>query len=68
MRMMNPINAAKAALERAFQIARTGHCQSTDDIRRQLQQEGHYQHQVTGPMLDRQLIELARKARVLSTD
>jgi hypothetical protein len=66
MRMMNPLNADKTALERAFEIARAGQCHSIEDIRRQLQQEGYNQYQIQGPVLGRQLSELARRARASS--
>jgi len=68
MRMMNPLNADRTALERAFEIARAGHCHSIEDIRRQLQSEGYNQYQIQGPVLGRQLSELARRARASSPD
>jgi hypothetical protein len=68
MRMMNPLNADKTALERAFEIARAGYCHSIEDIRRQLQHEGYNQYQIQGPVLGRQLSELARRARASSPD
>jgi hypothetical protein len=61
--MMNPLNAEKTALERAFEIARAGRCRSPEDIRRQLRDEGYNQYQIAGPLLGRQLIELSRMAR-----
>jgi hypothetical protein len=46
------------ALERAFELARSGKCASVTEIRRQLRAEGLAQSQVEGPMLTRQLREL----------
>ena len=67
MRMMNPLNAEKTALERAFEIARTGRWQRVEDIRRQFLQEGYNHRQVEGPLLGRQLMEAARLARLAQT-
>jgi hypothetical protein len=67
MRMMNPLNAEKTALERAFEIARTGRWDRVEDIRRQLHQEGYNYRQVEGPLLGRQLVEAARLARLAQT-
>lgn len=64
MRMMNPMNAEKTSLERAFEIARTGRWHRVEDIRRQLLQEGYNHRQVEGPLLGRQLVEAARLARL----
>ncbi len=63
MRIMHPINCQQTALERAFQIARLGHCESVEDIRRQLGREGFDRHQIAGPVLGQQLLDLARRAR-----
>jgi hypothetical protein len=64
MRTMNRMDARKTALERAFEIARTGRWERVEDIRRQLLQEGYNYRQVEGPLLGRQLIEAARLARL----
>ena len=42
-------------LERAFELARSGDCQSVQEIRERLRAEGHIDSQVTGPSLMRQL-------------
>lgn len=41
----------KTALERAFEIARTGTCESVEDIRRQLAREGFDRRQIEGRTL-----------------
>jgi len=42
-------------LERAFQLARSGHCKTTADIQLRLKAEGYDFGQVIGPMLLKQL-------------
>ncbi len=49
-------------LERAFELARSGDCRSTDEIRKRLNAEGYSGQQVTGPTLLRQLRELCAAA------
>jgi arginine repressor len=51
------------ALERAFQMARSGQYPSVEDIRKQLRAEGFSSAQVTGRALSRQLKELILQAR-----
>lgn len=53
----------KTTLERAFEIARAGACETVEDIRRQLTREGFDRHQVEGRTLTRQLMDILRKAR-----
>jgi hypothetical protein len=50
------------ALERAFQLAKSGHCISIEDIRQQLKSEGYSTEHITGKSLTRQLKELIRSA------
>jgi LmbE family N-acetylglucosaminyl deacetylase len=52
------------ALERAFELARSGECHGTDEIRKRLNSEGYSGQQVTGPTLLRQLRELCARARI----
>lgn len=66
--MMNPLNAQKTALERAFEIARQGRCAGIEDIRRQLGREGYNQRQLIGRALARQLCAIAREARAMSQE
>lgn len=51
------------ALERAFELARSGNYPSIADIKRQLNAEGLSAAQVTGAVLVRQLRELIQQAK-----
>ena len=51
------------ALERAFELARSGSCDGIDAIRRILKSEGYSDAQVTGPALIRQLRELCASVK-----
>jgi hypothetical protein len=51
------------ALERAFQLARSGLYASVEEIKKQLRAEGFSTAQVTGGVLSRQLKTLIRTAR-----
>lgn len=51
------------ALERAFQIAKSGTCASVADLKKQLRAEGYSIAQVTGRVLSKQLDALIRGAR-----
>ena len=51
------------ALERAFEMARSGNYASVADIKKQLKDEGFSVAQVTGPALSQQLRDLIRAAR-----
>jgi hypothetical protein len=53
------------ALERAFQLARSGNHASVADIKKQLKTEGYLVAQITGPTLLKQLKALLR-AQLLS--
>jgi hypothetical protein len=48
----------QTALERAFELARTGRFTRVEEIIKQLRQERHRSDQVTGPVLRRQLRDL----------
>lgn len=48
----------KTALERAFELARTGRYPTVDLIRRAISAEGYFQNQIEGRDLSRQLREL----------
>ena len=52
----------KSALERAFEIARSGECPTVDLIIRRLNKEGYNGNQVIGRALVKQLNTLIRKA------
>ena len=51
-------------LERAFQLARSGRCASTMDIKRTLRMEGYSLEQIDGTALHRQLAGLIDQARI----
>jgi len=51
------------ALERAFQLARSGDYPSVPDIKKQLSTEGYSAAQITGGTLLRQLLALIRDSR-----
>ena len=51
------------ALERAFQLARSGDYASVVDIKKQLSTEGYSANQVTGATLMKQLLTLIKEAR-----
>jgi hypothetical protein len=51
------------ALERAFQLAKSGYCNSVDDIRHQLKSEGYSTEQITGKDLTSQLKALINSAQ-----
>ncbi|MBI1180653.1 MAG: hypothetical protein GC201_08845 [Alphaproteobacteria bacterium] len=50
------------ALERAFELARSGSCKHISDIRSRLMAEGYSDSQLEGPMLMRQLRNLCNSA------
>lgn len=51
------------ALERAFQLARSGEYASVPDIKKRLSTEGYSAAQVTGGTLAKQLLALIREAQ-----
>jgi hypothetical protein len=53
----------KSAIERAFELARSGCFVTTDGIRNQLRREGYSPDQVLGPVLLKQLRELISAAK-----
>ena len=52
------------ALERAFQLAESGECDSVPDLKKRLQAEGYSTSQIVGRELSRQLRGLITVARV----
>jgi transketolase N-terminal domain/subunit len=52
-----------SALERAFQLAKSGRCASVQDVKRDMKKEGYSVSQVTGRMLQKQLNALIEEAR-----
>jgi hypothetical protein len=51
------------ALERAFQLAKSGDYATVSDIRKRLAQEGYSIAQITGGALSKQLLALIRAGR-----
>jgi hypothetical protein len=51
------------ALERAFQLAKSGDCAAVPDIKRRLLREGYSVAQITGGTLSKQLVALIRAAQ-----
>jgi hypothetical protein len=51
------------AIERAFQIAKSGHAPTVEHIKQALAKEGYAQGQINGPSLSRQLRALIKAAR-----
>ena len=51
-----------STLERAFELARSGRCRSTEEIFRALRDEGHDRRLVVGPYLMKQLKVLMHDA------
>ena len=56
-----------SALERAFELARSGQYSSVDDVKRGLSSEGYSTAQITGRGLSRQLLALIRDAQASAT-
>jgi hypothetical protein len=61
--MDGAMNPTTTALERAFQLARSGDYASVPDIKKRLSAEGYSAAQVTGGTLAKQLLALIRAAR-----
>jgi len=54
------LNRLPSAVERAFEIARSGQVASIDHLKKLLDREGYDQHQIYGKALCRQLCEVIR--------
>lgn len=61
--MLVAMNSQKTALERAFELAESGNCDSIDELRKQLKSEGFSLAQLIGASLMKQLREVIRTAR-----
>jgi hypothetical protein len=57
------MDANKTAIERAFELAKSGGLASVDEIRHALKSEGYFAHHLTGPSLLGQLRKLIRDSR-----
>ena len=60
------MNNRPTALERAFQLARSGRPKSIDDIKRELVKEHYSSGQIKGNTLRKQLLTLIQKAQALN--
>lgn len=59
---MRDMDKDKTALERAFELARTGKFRSVTDLRNAINREGYAGSQIAGPALARQLSEIMKAA------
>jgi hypothetical protein len=59
------MNSRPTALERAFQLAKSGGPKSIDDIKRELAKEHYSSGQITGNTLRKQLMALIQEAQAL---
>ena len=50
-------------IERAFELARSGHFKGVEEIRKEIRREGYTAKQLDGPALAKQLREAMKKAR-----
>jgi hypothetical protein len=60
---LSAMNAPLTALERAFELAESGTCDSVTEIRKQLKSEGLPPDQIIGPTLIKQLRERIAASR-----
>ncbi len=61
--MVGGMEQRMTALERAFQLARSGRVAGVTDIITSLKREGYYASQIEGRLLKRQLADLIKAAR-----
>ena len=62
------MDGSKTALERAFELAKSGKVASVTHLRAQIKNEGYTHQQIDGPVLGRQLRNLIAKARATSNE
>ena len=60
--MLSAMDHNVTALERAFQLAKSGNCASVPDLRQRLKQEGYSLQTIVGRTLTRQLEALIKAA------
>ena len=61
--MFSGMDTNKTALERAFDLARSGSCLHVSDIINHLKSEGYSIEQVEGPSLKTQLKDLIKRSK-----
>ena len=66
--MLGVMDNSKTALQRAFELARSGKYAVVGELRTMLKQEGYAANQLDGPALGRQLREVMRKSKVIDVD
>jgi len=57
------MDGSKTALERAFELAKSGKYSSLGELRRVVSKEGYISAQLEGRALGRQLVELIRRSK-----
>lgn len=62
------MDSSKTALERAFDLARSGKYHNLTEIKQALTSEGYYANQLDGPALRRQISGLIKDARAAVRD
>ena len=62
--MLNAMDPNKSALERAFELAKSGAVKSVSELRTKVSREGYSASQLDGAALGRQLRNLIRAHRV----
>jgi hypothetical protein len=58
-----PVDVNVTALERAFDLAKSGECRTVRDIRFRLKRDGYAVEQIVGRQLQNQLVALMAAAR-----
>jgi hypothetical protein len=66
--MLSGMDHRMTALERAFQLARSGRISGLREMVKTLRDEGYLAYQIEGPALKRQLADLIRAARGLDSN
>jgi hypothetical protein len=61
--MVSGMDQRMTALERAFQLAKSGRVATLSDIITSLKRDGYSADQIDGPLLKRQLTDLIKAAR-----
>ena len=64
--MLDAMDPKVSAIERAFEIAGSGHAATIEEIRTALRKQGYAPEQIEGPRLRSQLKAIIKSARQLS--
>ena len=57
------MDVRKTALEKAFELARSGKCLTVTDLLQRLKLEGYDESQIVGPALRKQLLQIIKEPR-----